>query len=111
MDTLTIHYGIQSNGISFGLTYTDYNMLKTLFPHAQPAKGFFVEYDRKSTFKVYRPQLERYVVPVLVGMMDEKDLKQFKRIEFVKTPEMQVTYVIEPNDSKNLLFENKEMSA
>jgi radical SAM superfamily enzyme with C-terminal helix-hairpin-helix motif len=101
MDTLTIHYGIQGNGISFGLTYDDYNMLKKLYPQAQPSKGVFVEYDMKSNFKSYRPQLERYVLPALVGMFDEKDLKQFKRIEFVKTPEMQVTYVIEPNASKN----------
>jgi radical SAM superfamily enzyme with C-terminal helix-hairpin-helix motif len=101
MDTLTIHYGIQGNGISFGLTYDDYKMLKKLFPHAQPSKGVFVEYDMKSNFKAYRPQLERYVFPTLVGMIDEKDLKQFKRIEFVKTPEMKVTYVIEPNALQN----------
>ena len=101
MDTLTIHYGIQGNGISFGLTYDDYKMVKKLFPHAQPSKGVFVEYDMKSNFKAYRPQLERYVFPTLVGMIDEKDLKQFKRIEFVKTPEMKVTYVIEPNILQN----------
>lgn len=101
MDTLTIHYGIQSNGISFGLTYDGYKMLKKLFPHAQPSKGVFVEYDRQSNFKVLRPQLERYVFPALVGMIDEKDLKQFKRIEFVQTPEMKVTYVIDQNMLQN----------
>ena len=101
MDTLTIHYGIQGNGISFGLTYDDYKMVKQLFPHAQPSKGVFVEYDIKSNFKDYRPQLERYVFPTLVGMIDEKDLKQFKRIEFVKTPEMKVTYVIEQTALQN----------
>ena len=30
-------------------------------------------------------------------MFDESDLKQFKHIEFVKTPEMTVTYTIEQN--------------
>ena len=34
-------------------------------------------------------------------MIEEKDLKQFKRIEFVKTPEMTVIYVIEPNARQN----------
>jgi hypothetical protein len=101
MDTLTIHYGIQSNGISFGLTYDGYKMLKKMFPQAQPSKGVFVEYDRQSNFKVLRPQLERYVFPALVGMLDEKDLKQFKRIEFVKTPEMTVTYVIDQTTPQN----------
>jgi hypothetical protein len=104
MDKLTIHYGIQGNGIAFGLTYDDYNTIKEKFPEAQPAKGVFVSYDIRSSFKIHRPQLERYVFPTLVGMFEEEDLKQFERIEFVKTPEMEVTYVIEqttlPNDSQ-----------
>ncbi len=95
MDTLTIHYGIQGNGVSFRLTYEDYNKLKKLYPEAQPSKGVFVEYDMRSDFKLHRPQLERYVFPTLVGMFDEDMLKNFKHIEFIKTPEMQVTYIIE----------------
>lgn len=100
MDKITIHYGIQGNGLSFGLTYTDYTAIKQAFPNAQPSKGVFVEYDMKSNFKAYRPQLERYVFPALVGMIDEVDLKQFKRIEFVKTPEMIVTHIIEQNQNE-----------
>lgn len=95
MDKLTIHYGIQGNGISYGLTYSDYNAVKKLLPHAQPSKGVFVEYDFRSDFKTHRPELERYVFPTLVGTYDEEELKQFKRIEFVKTPEMKVTYIID----------------
>lgn len=97
MDKITIHYGVQGNGISFGLTYEDYQMLKKKFPQAQPSKGVFVEYDMRSSFKTNRPVLERYVFPALVGMFDEADLKQFKRVEFMKTPEMKVTYVIDQN--------------
>ena len=97
MDKLTIHYGIQGNGITFGLTHDDYIKVKKLLPQAQPAKSVFVEYDFRSNFKDYRPQLERYVFPTLVGTYEETDLKQFKHIEFVKTPEMIVTYTIEPN--------------
>ena len=98
MEKITIHYGIQGNGISFGLTHDDYMQLKKEFPKAQPSKGVFVEYDIRSDFKNYRPQLERYVFPALVGMVEDKDLQQFKRIEFVKTPEMKITYVIEQNN-------------
>ena len=97
MDKITIHYGIQGNGLSFGLTATDYKAIKQAFPKAQPSKGVFVEYDMRSNFKEYRPQLERYIFPTLVGMFEEGDLKQFKRIEFVKTPQMIVTYIIEQN--------------
>ncbi len=97
MDLLTIHYGIQGNGISFGLTYSDYKAVKQLLPHAQPSKGVFVGYDFQTDFETNRPQLERYVFPTLVGTYDETELKQFKRIEFVKTPEMKVTYIIDQN--------------
>jgi hypothetical protein len=95
MDKLTIHYGIQGNGISYGLTYGHYKAVKELLPHAQPAKGVFVEYDFRTDFQTHRPELERIVFPTLVGTYDEEELKQFKRIEFVKTPEMVVTYVID----------------
>jgi hypothetical protein len=97
MDKITIHYGIQGNGISFGLTYTDYQNIKKVFPTAQPSQGVFVEYDMRSDFKTNRPLLERYVFPALVGVMNDADLKQFKHIEFMKTPEMEVTYIIEQN--------------
>jgi hypothetical protein len=95
MDLLTIHYGIQGNGVCYGLTYSHYNIVKKLLPHAQPAKAVFVEYDFRGDFKTRRPELERIVFPTLVGTYDENELKQFKRIEFVKTPEMVVTYVID----------------
>ena len=97
MDKLTIHYGVQGNGFSYGLTYTHYNLVKKLFPHLQPSKGVFIEYDFRSDFKTNHPQLERVVFPTLVGTYDENELKKFKYIEFVKTPEMVVTYTIDQN--------------
>lgn len=98
MDTLTIHYGIQGNGIRFGLSYDDYKMLKAQFPNAQPSKGVFVEYDMRSNFAEYHPHLENYIFPALVGMSDTADLKQFRRVDFVQTPEMVITYTIEQNN-------------
>jgi hypothetical protein len=107
MDKITIHYGIQGNGISFGLTYSDYQSIKKNFPSAQPSKGVFVSYDIHSDFKTNRPLLEKYVFPALVGMMSESELKQFKHIEFMKTPEMVVTYIIEQNQQKSISFQVK----
>ena len=97
MDKLTIHYGVQGNGINFVLTYSDYKNVKKLFPHLNPSKGVFVRYDFRTDFETNRPQLERYVFPTLVGTYDEAELKKFKRIEFVKTPDMKVTYIIDQN--------------
>jgi hypothetical protein len=99
MEKLTIHYGIQGNGMKFGLTVRNYNLIKAIFPDAQPAKGVFVEYDMKTNFAQYHPHLERYVFPALLGLANEADLKKIKRVEFIKTPEMIVTHTIEQNQN------------
>ena len=107
MEKITIYYGIQGNGVSFGLDIDDYKAIKQTFPDAQPSKGVFVEYDFRTNFADYRPHLERYVFPALVGLADQTDLKKFERIEFVKTPGLTVTYVIEQN-KKQHQYEQKE---
>ena len=33
-----------------------------------------------------------------MGFVNEQDLKKFKKIEFVKTPDMEVTFTIEQNE-------------
>jgi hypothetical protein len=101
MEKITIYYGIQGNGVSFGLDIDDYRAIKQQFPDAQPSKGVFVEYDMQSNFADYRPQLERYVFPALVGVSNDTDLKKFNRIEFVKTPGLIVTHIIEQNKKQN----------
>ena len=97
MDKITIHYGIQGNGISFGLTYNDYQNIKKNFPNAQPSQGVFIEYDIRSDFKTNRPLLEKYVFPALLGFPNETELKKIKTIEFVKTPGFIVTHTIKQN--------------
>ncbi len=97
MEKITIYYGVQGNGMSFGLALKHYKAIKELFTDAQPSKGIFVEYDMRANFAEYHPHLERYVFPALVGVARDADLKKFERIEFIKTPEMKLTYTIEQN--------------
>lgn len=97
MEKLQIQYGVQGNGMAFGLGFDEYNMIKRMFPNAQPAKRIFVEYDMKTDFEHHHAHLEKYVFPALLGFPNETDLKQFKIIEFVKTPEFIVTYTIKQN--------------
>jgi hypothetical protein len=99
MEKLIIHYGIQGNGMKFGLTVRNFNTIKALFPDAQPAKGVFVEYDMRTNFAQYHPHLERYVFPALLGLANDADLKKIKKVEFVKTPEMIVTHTIEQSQT------------
>ena len=56
MEKITIYYGIQGNGISFGLDIDDYEAIKQIFHDAQPSMGVFVEYDIHSNFAVHRPR-------------------------------------------------------
>ncbi len=97
MDKLQIQYGVQGNGMTFTLGYDNYNMIKQMFPNAQPAKRIFVEYDMKTDFEHYHAHLEKYVFPALLGFPNEADLKQFKTIEFVRGAGQKVTHKIEQN--------------
>lgn len=99
MDKIQIYYGVQGDGMTFGLMPNDYKIIKSMFPDAQPPKRIFVIYDSKLDFANYHPNLEKYVFPALMGFINEKDLKRFKTIEFVKTPEMKLTYTIEQNEN------------
>lgn len=97
MEKLKIYFGVQGNGMAFGFMPSEYDALKSQFPDAQPAKRIFIEYDLKSNFEKYHAHLENYIFPALVGFSDLKDLKKIKSIDFIKTPEYEVTYTINQN--------------
>lgn len=95
MEKLTIQYQYKRDCMVFAIKWRDLLALKTLFPDAQPAENIFVQYDMKSGFEKYHPQLENYIFPVLVGFFNPDDLKKIKTVEFVKEPDGIVTYKIE----------------
>jgi hypothetical protein len=97
MEKIQIRYGIQGNGMTFRLSLDHYKMIQKMYPKAQPAKGIFVEYDIKSDFVQHHAHLEKYIFPALLGFPQEEELQKIKKIEFVKTPELIVTYTIEQN--------------
>lgn len=101
MKRVRIQYSIQGNGLVFRTQRGDYLALKENFPNAQPARSVFIEYDFRSNFETYRPQLEKYVCPTLLGFLDETDREKIELIEFRKMPENIVTYTIEQNLTKN----------
>ena len=95
MEKIIIYYGIQGNGIKFNMGPKHYKAVKELFPDAQPAKGVFIEYDFRTNFADYHPQLERYVFPALIGTPNDADLKKIERVEFILMPGAIVTHIIE----------------
>ena len=102
MNKVKILYGVQGNGMTFGLDLNFYFWLKEHYPDAQPARRIFVEFDIKSNFETYHTNLENYIFPALMGLPNHEDLKKVKKIEFVKTPEMKVTYTIEQNNEQKV---------
>ena len=101
MEKIQIYYGVQGDGIVFGLLPNDSRAIKKMFPDSQPPESIFVIYDWRVDFANYHANLEKYIFPALMGLKDDGDLKQFKTIEFVKTPEERVTYTIEQNNNQN----------
>lgn len=97
MEKLQILYGVQGDGMTFTLGWDDYLSIKKMFPDAKPPKSIFVTYDWRSDFANYHANLEKYIFPALMGFVDETDLQQFKKVEFIKMPEKKVTYTIEQN--------------
>jgi hypothetical protein len=97
MEKIRISYAIQGNGINFVLSLDDYDTIKSLHPDAQPSKGVFVQYEMRTNFAEYHPQLEKYVFPALVGFANEEDLKTIKRVEFTNGRTQKITHVIENN--------------
>lgn len=102
MENVKILYGVQGNGMTFGLDLNLYFWVKEHYPNAQPARRIFVEFDMKSNFADYHANLENYIFPALMGFPNKEDLKKFKKVEFVKTPEMKVTYTIEQNNEQEI---------
>ena len=98
MEKLQIYYGVQGDGMTFNLMPSVSRALKKKFPDSQPPESIFVVYDWRVDFVNYHANLERYIFPALMGLKNDEDLKQFKTIEFVKTPEEVVTYTIEQNE-------------
>lgn len=95
MEKIRIDYGIQGNGMVFELHLRDYEEIKRSYQDAQPAKSIFVQYDMRTNFAEYHPQLEKYVYPALVGFAKDEDFKKVKTIEFLY--KNKVTYTIENN--------------
>ena len=94
MEKLRIYYRYKGNGISFVVKPSDYDILKSTFQDAQPAMSVFIEYDRSSGFQNYHAQLENYIFPALVGFQKSEDLNKIKTVEFILTPQFEVTYTI-----------------
>jgi hypothetical protein len=61
MNAIKINVNKQMDGYSFSITPSIRNLIKKLFPNANPANNIFVGYDTKSDFEIYVGRLESYI--------------------------------------------------
>jgi hypothetical protein len=100
MEKLRIVIGKQLNGLTFRIHPIDKIVVKKLFPLAQLPEGIFVEYDIRSNFERYHPQLEKYIFPALLGLEQDMDLKIFQSVHFINPHTKETLFKIEVNDSQ-----------
>ena len=100
MEKLQIEYGVQGDGMTFGLRSSDQRAVQKMFPDAQQPESIFVVYDWRVDFVKYHANLEKYIFPALMGLKNDEDLKKIKKIEFIKMPERKVTFTIEQNQNE-----------
>lgn len=97
MDTINIYVNRQTNGIAFSLAPAARKTLTQLFSDATPMGSLFVTYASKSNFDSYHGKIEPQVVPALLGLNQEADLKRFDKIIFLDPITNDVLYTY-PND-------------
>lgn len=84
MENLKVYVSKTYDGYGFTLLPSQRAFIKTLFGEkAHPANQIMVDYDLKSGFEKFYSKLERFIIPALVGLDDQEDLKQFKEINFI----------------------------
>lgn len=94
MNTIKIGVNKQMDGYTFSMSPTIRNYIKQIVPNSHPANNVFVSYDTKSDFESFQGKLENYIFPVLLGLENKKDIKEFNDIIFIDTITGKILYRI-----------------
>lgn len=82
METIDIHVNRQMDGVTFSLTPSSRKALKNQYPDAKEVGGLFVKYGVKEDFESFYGNIEKYVLPILLGL-DEKDIQYIEEVNFI----------------------------
>ena len=84
MENLKIYVNQSVDGYAFTLLPSQIKVVKKLFgDSAHPAKQILVDYDLKSGFEKYYRKLEKFILPALIGLENEEDLKKITGVDFI----------------------------
>lgn len=70
---IDIYVNRQSDGITFNMAPLTRKKFYQEFPDAHPSGSVFVNYDTKANFETYHNKVERFIIPILLGIdIDDK---------------------------------------
>jgi hypothetical protein len=99
MNNLKIYVNQSVDGYAFTLLPSQIKMVKKIFGEsAHPAKQILVDYDLKSGFEKYYKKLEHFILPALIGLENEEDLKKINNIDFIDPYTDKVIDTLKTND-------------
>jgi hypothetical protein len=82
MDRIKIYVNRQLDGYTFSLTPSMRNIVKRMFPDANPANNIFVAYETQSDVKSFGVRLKNLILP---GLLGTENIKTNIKISFVDT--------------------------
>jgi hypothetical protein len=83
MENLRVYLTKQSSGYGFSiLPNQKLKIIEEFGDRANPASFIVVNYGRKSNFQSMLGWLETAVLPLLLGMYNQEDLKKIKTVSF-----------------------------
>ena len=84
MENLKIYVSKSVDGYGFSLMPSQIRTIKGVFgDNAHPAKQIMVDYDLKSGFEKFYGKLERFILPALIGLENQEDMKKIHAIDFI----------------------------
>lgn len=82
MKPIIVYVNKQMGGITYGLSPMSRKNFHENFPDAHPSGSVYLNYETKSDFETYHNRVERFVLPLLLGL-DEESIKQIGPVNFI----------------------------
>ncbi|MEK7253423.1 MAG: hypothetical protein AAB316_01655 [Bacteroidota bacterium] len=84
MDTVQINVTRQMDGLNFYLDPLENRAIIREFPQSHPLPGIFIAVERKENPDFIYDRVAKFILPVLVGIENEKDLKKIRQLKFIE---------------------------
>ncbi len=102
MKPIIVYVNRQMDGITYGLSPMSRKIFYEKFPDAHPSGSVYLNYETKSGFETYHNRVERFVLPILLGL-DEEAIKDIGPIKFIdpRNPEVDLFTYNKDSSSQN----------